>query len=65
MIPLFIMTGEALRQFTLPLMVGVIAGALSSIVVCSPLYFEFNKLSRKSRYAKSMKGKKKTEKRKK
>lgn len=43
MIPLFIMTGSAVREFTLPLMVGVLAGATSSITICSPLYYEFSK----------------------
>ena len=41
MVPLMILTGEAVREFTLPLMVGVLAGACSSITICSPLYYEF------------------------
>lgn len=40
MVPLFIMTGPALREFILPLMVGVAVGCLSSIFLCSPLYYE-------------------------
>ncbi|MEG0829003.1 MAG: protein translocase subunit SecD [Anaerovoracaceae bacterium] len=57
MIPLFILTGPAIREFTLPLMIGVIAGALSSITVCSPLYYEFSLLGNKSKYDKHRKKK--------
>ncbi len=41
MVPLLFMAGDAIRAFVLPLMVGIIAGAYSSIAVCSPLYYEF------------------------
>jgi SecD/SecF fusion protein len=41
MIPLFIMTGPAIRQFVLPLMIGVTVGCASSIFVASPIYYEF------------------------
>lgn len=47
MVPLMILTGEAVREFTLPLMVGVLAGACSSITICSPLYYEFSNRARK------------------
>ena len=40
MVPLFIMTSSAIREFTLPLMIGVATGCMSSIFICSPLYFE-------------------------
>ena len=60
MVPLLIMAGEAIREFVLPLMVGIIAGAYSSICVCSPLYYEFSKHSELSKYEKmQMKHKKK------
>ena len=52
MVPLLIMAGEAIREFVLPLMVGIIAGAYSSICVCSPLYYEFSKHSELSKYEK-------------
>jgi SecD/SecF fusion protein len=39
-IPLFILGGEVIRQFTMPLIVGISAGAASSIFICSPIYFE-------------------------
>ncbi|MGN0703931.1 MAG: protein translocase subunit SecD [Lentihominibacter sp.] len=55
MVPLLIMAGEAIREFVLPLMVGVIAGAYSSIAVCSPLYYEFAKPASVSKYEKEVK----------
>ena len=54
MVPLLIMAGEAIREFILPLMVGIIAGAYSSIAICSPLYYEFNKPGSLSKYEKQM-----------
>lgn len=59
MVPLLIMAGDAIREFVLPLMVGIIAGAYSSICVCSPLYFEFSKHSNLSKYEKQQKKHKK------
>ena len=47
MIPMYIMVSESIRQFILPLMVGVIVGAASSIFVCSPLYYDLTKLTEK------------------
>lgn len=44
-IPLFILGGDVIRQFTLPLMVGIAAGCVSSIFVCSPLYYELCQLT--------------------
>lgn len=40
MIPLYIMTGPAIREFTLPLMVGVIVGCFSSIFIASPIFHD-------------------------
>lgn len=54
MVPLLIMAGDAIREFVLPLMVGIIAGAYSSICVCSPLYFEFSKKGTLSKYEKQV-----------
>ncbi len=59
MVPLLIMAGDTIREFVLPLMVGIIAGAYSSICVCSPLYFEFNKHSNLSKYEKQQRKHKK------
>ena len=48
MVPMVILAGEAIREFVFPLMVGVIAGAYSSIFVCSPIYYELGRSSRTS-----------------
>ncbi len=50
MIPLYLLTSEAIREFVLPLMVGVLVGCMSSIFIASPLYFELSKLSSKTHY---------------
>ena len=59
MVPLLIMAGEAIREFVLPLMVGVIAGDYSSITICSPLYYEFARPASVSKYEKEVKKNKK------
>lgn len=64
MVPLLIMAGDAIREFVLPLMVGIIAGAYSSICVCSPLYFEFSKKGSLSKYEKQVMKNKKNKKKK-
>lgn len=40
MVPLFILSGPAIREFVVPLMVGVAVGCISSITLCSPLYYD-------------------------
>ncbi|MEG0918316.1 MAG: protein translocase subunit SecD [Anaerovoracaceae bacterium] len=50
MVPLYIMTSSSLREFILPLMVGVAVGCISSIFVCSPLYYEFSSRKGGSKY---------------
>ena len=64
MVPLLIMAGDAIREFVMPLMVGIIAGAYSSICVCSPLYYEFNKRGNLSKYEKEVMKNKKNKKKK-
>ncbi len=64
MVPLLIMAGDSIREFVLPLMVGIIAGAYSSICVCSPLYFDFSKKSTLSKYEKQVMKNKKNKKKK-
>ena len=59
MVPLFVMTSSALREFVLPLMIGVAVGCLSSIFICSPLYYEFTKKANKSKYEKQIEAAKK------
>lgn len=54
MIPLYVMTSPAVREFVLPLMVGIAVGCLSSIFVCSPLYYEFTTRKNKSKYQKHL-----------
>lgn len=62
MIPMYIMTTAALREFILPLMVGIGVGCLSSIFVCSQLYFEFTQRKGKSKYQKQIEKKNKKKK---
>lgn len=50
MIPLFLMTGPAIRDFVIPLMVGVTVGAMSSITIASPIYCELCKLTGGPKY---------------
>ncbi len=59
MIPMVIMTGEVLREFTIPLMVGVLVGCFSSITLCSPLYYEFAHRKHGSKYLREVSKKKK------
>lgn len=63
MLPLYIMASSAIREFVVPLMVGVAAGTLSSIFVCSPLYYEMSKRDHHSKYQRQqLRAKKKKEK---
>lgn len=52
MIPLCIMVSSAIREFIIPLMVGVIVGCCSSIFICSPLYYDLCKKDEGSKYLK-------------
>jgi len=54
MIPLFFMGGSSIREFVLPLMVGIIVGTMSSIFICSPLYYDFSNIGKKSKYQKQI-----------
>lgn len=62
MIPLFIMVSASIREFVLPLMIGVIVGTYSSIFLCSPLLYEFSKNEDKSTYVTKHKKSKKEKK---
>ncbi len=55
MVPMLIMSGSAIREFVVPLMVGIIAGAYSSIAMCSPLYYDFSRRKKLSKYEKNVK----------
>ncbi|MDR0519534.1 MAG: protein translocase subunit SecF [Clostridiales Family XIII bacterium] len=39
-IPLIIFGGDTIREFTVPLLIGILAGACSSIFIASPVYYE-------------------------
>lgn len=49
-IPLFILGGQTIRDFTLPLIIGIIAGAASSIFIASPVYYELCQVSGGPKY---------------
>ena len=50
MVPLFIMASSELREFLIPLIIGVTTGTYSSIFLCSPVFYEFTKKESLSRY---------------
>lgn len=50
MVPLLVLTSSSIREFMLPLMIGVSVGTMSSIFMCSPIYYELSKLSGGSKY---------------
>ena len=52
MVPLCIMVSASIREFIIPLMVGVIVGCLSSIFVCSPLYYDLCRDEETTKYMK-------------
>lgn len=60
-IPLLVMVSGTLAEFVLPLMVGVLCGTYSSIFLCSPLYYEFNRSEERSRYQQQQKAKERIE----
>ena len=62
MVPLFLMVSTSIREFVLPLMVGVLVGTYSSIFLCSPLFYEFSKGEDQSKYLTAQKNKEKTSK---
>ena len=53
MIPLCIMVSASIREFVIPLIIGVVVGCLSSIFVCSPIYFELCRNEETSKYMKA------------
>ena len=57
MIPLCIMVSASIREFIIPLMVGVIVGCYSSIFVCSPALYDLSR--EESKYEKQIKASKK------
>lgn len=61
MVPLFILSGPAIREFVVPLMVGVAVGCISSITLCSPLYNDICNWTGGTKY-KAKKSRRKTKK---
>ncbi|MBR6529764.1 MAG: protein translocase subunit SecF [Firmicutes bacterium] len=57
MIPLCIMVSASIREFIIPLMIGVIVGCYSSIFVCSPALYDLSR--EESKYEKQIKASKK------
>lgn len=49
-IPLYILGGETIKQFTLPLIVGIVAGAGSSIFIASPIYYQLCLATKGTKY---------------
>lgn len=49
-IPLLILGGETIREFVTPLMVGIVAGAVSSITISNPVYYEIDRMVNKPKY---------------
>jgi hypothetical protein len=43
-IPLIIFGGDTIREFVDPLLIGIVAGACSSIFIASPIYYELTKV---------------------
>lgn len=57
MVPLCIMVSSSIREFIIPLMIGVFIGCYSSIFVCSPVLYDLTK--EESKYEKQIKASKK------
>ncbi len=47
---LFILGGDTIKQFTLPLIVGILSGTYSSIFIASPVWYQINKFLDKPKY---------------
>ncbi|MBQ0040662.1 MAG: protein translocase subunit SecF [Clostridiales bacterium] len=62
MVPLFIMASSELREFLIPLIIGVTAGTYSSIFMCSPIFYELTRKENLSKYELMQEKNKKTNK---
>lgn len=49
-IPLLIFGGNTIRDFILPLIIGILSGALSSITIASPIYYQIDRLVNRPKY---------------
>ena len=50
MVPLFVLANNEIRQFLIPLIIGVLVGTYSSIFLCSPVFYELTRKESLSRY---------------
>jgi len=57
MLPLLFMVSTSIREFVIPLVIGVLCGTYSSVFLCSPLFYEFSKGEGKSKYARTKESK--------
>lgn len=48
-LPLIFIGGDSIKQFTIPLLIGIVCGAASSIFVASPIFFELSAIGEGSR----------------
>lgn len=55
-IPLFILGNDTIREFTLPLLVGIVSGTVSSVTIASPLYLQLVNATAKKRVTKKYQG---------
>jgi SecD/SecF fusion protein len=49
-VPLLVLGGESIREFVMPLMVGIVAGAISSITISNPVYYEIERIVNRPKY---------------
>ena len=60
-VPLLVLVSGSLGGFVIPLMIGVVCGTYSSVFLCTPLYYEFNKREELSKYQAQEKARKRIE----
>ncbi|MBR2560411.1 MAG: protein translocase subunit SecF [Firmicutes bacterium] len=53
MLPLMIMVSTSIREFVIPLVIGVLCGTYSSVFLSSPLFYELSKNENVSKYSKA------------
>lgn len=49
-VPLYLMGGSVIREFLLPLLVGILGGTYSSIFIATPLYYDLYNMIHKPKY---------------
>ena len=60
-VPLLVLVSSSLSGFVIPLMIGVVCGTYSSVFLCTPLYYEFNRREEMSRYEAEQRARKRIE----